>query len=331
MNGTAMIEFGGELSIEKNQQSEQITLALCIPWLNNDCKIIDLYDKLRDSQNSKFIFNDSILNTLSLDGGVNTKGVVHEFLSRNRLCILPVTFDLLRKGLLLIKCDLFHYNQLLKSQSGDRNNIYIRFYIEPSLNMISTRKSGIGKSTIIYDIRINEKRNLPDDIIRHIRDYQLCKINSCFCFNIIPNSYDLAFVESPSLKSVRTLEFGEFRRYISDKRVKNDELIVVFNKKMNLENYSFFSIYVKERIGSGQFALAILINLFVGILLFIPSFRNQYPYSPFSQEFWRSLPGEVYLAAVLCFSIVLYFFGNSMLSWVSRIWRFIKKKMGITK
>jgi len=100
-----------------------------------------------------------------------------------------------------------------------------------------------------------------------------CVIKTCFCFFIIPNDYDIVFFENDSLKSVRTLEYDAFTKYLGDKKVKRNELIVVFNKKSDLESFSFFSIYTKERIGPGQYILAILINMISSILLFLPSFR----------------------------------------------------------
>ena len=109
------------------------------------------------------------------------------------------------------------------------------------------------------------------------------------------------------MKNVRTLEYSSFNKYLGDSRVKKDELIVVFNKKQNVESYSFFSIFSMERIGIGQFALAILINIICGFLLFIPSYRRSFNPEISIKEFWGVLPIEILVALVLGFTMLIYF------------------------
>lgn len=84
-------------------------------------------------------------------------------------------------------------------------------------------------------------------------------------------------------------------------------MVVVFNKKDGKESYSFFSIFAKERIGAGQFALAIFANLICGILLFIPSYKTMNSVVLFSKIFWINLPFEVYLSLLIGLSILVYF------------------------
>ena len=170
------------------------------------------------------------------------------------------------------------------------------------------RKKGINKSTIIYEIKVNERRNIPDDKVSYFIDKQLCEIKTCFSFNIVPNKYDIVFFDNSSLKNVRTLEYDSFNKYLGDKRVKKDELIVVFNKKQNAESFSFFSIYSMERIGTGQFALAILINIICGILLFIPAYRKSFNPELLFSQVWSNLPIEIYLAIIIAFGMIVYFF-----------------------
>lgn len=115
------------------------------------------------------------------------------------------------------------------------------------------------------------------------------------------------FFDNSSLQNVRTLEFDSFNKYLSDRRVKKDELIVVFNKKKDSESFSFFSIYSKERIGPGQFALAILINIVCGILLFIPSYRKSFQPELSLSELWMNLPNEIFIAIGVALITLLYF------------------------
>lgn len=116
----------------------------------------------------------------------------------------------------------------------------------------------------------------------------------------------MVFFDNSSLKNVRTLEYESFNKYLGDKRVKKDELIVVFNKKEKEDSYSFFSIYSMERIGMGQFALAILINIICGILLSFPSYRKEFNSELSFYDNLKALP-EICIAIVIVFFTFIYF------------------------
>jgi len=230
-NNTSLIEFGFEVKLKEIKNvKDAIVLQMHIPWLNeSNRKVTDLYPKLKDSENSKFIFNDSIKATESLDGGNNHKGVIQTFFTRTPLCLLPaeVTSNCTTKCL-TIKLDLSLY---LKLQHENKPNIYFRFYLEPSINSLSTRKAGISKSTIIYDIKVNERRSAPDEWTFN-KVYEFPKIEKCFFLQIVPTNFDITFYES-SLQNIRILEYESFTKYIGDKRVKKDTLLVIFNKKVH--------------------------------------------------------------------------------------------------
>ena len=303
-NATGLIEIGCEISSENfPETNDALNIDIYIPWLKSQNSTKDLYTRLKDTINAKFIFNDSVSQTNPLDDGRGLLGVIHEFQDREPLCILPIslTHNYQTKKI-SVKIDLTAYNKYTS-----HTNIYVRFSVSVDVNLISIRKKGIGHSTIIYDLKINEGRNLPDDLFNELQNKPLCSIKSCFCFNIVPNSYSLSFFDSSSLQNVRTLEFDAFNRYLEDKRVQKDQLMVVFNKKKYPESFSFFSIFLRERIGAGQFALAILINLISGILLFLPGYRRERAISLSSKEFWTNLPLEVYIAVIIGLSLIIYF------------------------
>ncbi|MDA3885138.1 MAG: hypothetical protein PF638_06035 [Candidatus Delongbacteria bacterium] len=151
-NGTSIIEIGGEIKHDCLTNLDQLSIYLYIPWINNNHKVIDLYDNLKNPENSRFIFNDSVIDTKSLDGGIGIGGVIHSFVSRDRLCILPIQpDDIIDSTNKIVKLSL---NSLKKSEGA---NVYFRFYIENDIKLLSTRKTGITHSTIIYDFKINEK------------------------------------------------------------------------------------------------------------------------------------------------------------------------------
>ena len=255
-NSKPLIEFGAEISKDSIHE-DTLSISIFIPWLTERCEIKDLYEKLKDRENSRFIFNDSIKKDEPLDAKTDELGVIHEFLNRDYLCILPIKTKI-EAETIYISIDLRSYKEKKKT-----TNIYFRFLIEP-IQKIPMIKNGIGKSTIIYDIKVNEQRNIPSNKVSSLNKKIFSKIKSCFLFNIIPNKYDIVFFENKPLKNIRTLEYDSFKRYLPYDRVRKDDLIVVFNKKKSSElspSYSFFTIYSKERIGMGQFALAILINI----------------------------------------------------------------------
>jgi len=311
-NNSALIEFGGEIKNAFDINEEEISLQIYIPWISDNHKVVDLYDKLKESENSRFIFNDSVSGSEFLDGGQQRNGVIQKFESRNPLCIIPIEHSKDTKNKIVsVKINL---RNLKRVDIIENTSLYFRFYIEPNLNLLSTRKTGISKSTIIYDIKVNERRNLPENSSIDMNVLKLCNIESCFAFNILPNSFDLTFFDSSTLKNIRTLEFDSFKKYLGDNRVKKDELVVVFNKKKGQDSYAFFSIFSKERIGAGQFALAVLVNLVCAILLLIPSFREKYQASFFSKKLWQSLPFEVYLSIFIGLLIVGYFLWPRIIS-----------------
>lgn len=314
-NNSSLVEFGFEIT-KNSIIGNTLVMTLYIPWVTKTCETKDLYEKLSIPENSRFIFNDSVVSTESLDGGRNKSGVIHKFNARNELCILPVKIEINESNLVVVTLNLQHYQEFKKESEP---NLYFRFWIKPSTPYISMRKKGISKSTIIYDVKINERRNIPDDKVAYFNDKELCQIKNCFSFNIVPNKYDIIFFDNSSLKNVRTLEYESFNKYLGDKRVKKDELIVVFNKKEDSESFSFFSVYSMERIGTGQFTLAILINIICGVLLFIPAYRKTANSEiPFFQ-IWDRLPFEIYLSICIAIVLLLYFTWPSIVNTKNRI------------
>ena len=320
-SSSSLVEFGLEIDSSSIQNLDGLSLDLFVPWANKDSSPSDFYNRLKDSKNSRFIFNDSVYQTSSLDGGQNRQGVIHEFSSRNKLCLLPVQFDHNPEiGKVSLKIDLTDY----RNKSEINTNVYVRIGIEPSTESIATRKKGIGKSTIIYDIKMNERRNIPDHLLDEFKKTKACHIETCFCFHIVPNSYNITFFESEHLKNVRTLEFIPFKSYLDDKRLKRNELMVIFSKKSNSESYSFFTIFSKERIGASQFAIAILINIVCGFLFAFPAIREEIPVSAELSSILKVPPLEFYLAAILAFGLVFYFFIPPILAAIRRGWIKVK-------
>jgi hypothetical protein len=88
--------------------------------------------------------------------------------------------------------------------------------------------------------------------------------------------------------------------------LKEDDLIVVFNKKSGLDSYSFFSIYTKEHIGIDQLAVALLINLVAGILLFIASVESSLTEGNRRLSI-HDFPWSFWAVIILLVAMLLYF------------------------
>lgn len=334
-NNSSLVEFGFEI-FKESIKDENLTISLFIPWVEISCETKDLYDRLRNADNSRFIFNDSISATKYLKANTNNSGVIHTFSSRNELCILPAAIKIGEDKIVTTTLNLRAYREY---DQESKPNVYFRFWIKPSVPFISMRKKGVSKSTIIYDIKVNERRNIPDNKTEYFNDQEFCKIKSCFSFNILPNKYDIIFFDNTSLKNVRTLEYESFNKYLGDKRVKKDELIVVFNKKevkefekkVVAESFSFFSIYSKERIGPGQFAIAILINIVCGVLLFIPAYRKTFVPEISLLKVWAVLPSEIFIALSIAFATLIYFILPMVIYKINASWSWVLTKIGLKK
>lgn len=299
---TSLVEFGLEINSSSLEGLDSISIDLYIPWITDKCETTDLYNKLKGSENSRFIFNDSVSNVSPLDTGANLLGVVHEFGDRNKLCILPIEIEKnLKSKKLTVTVSLDEYRKKAKGV-----NAYIRLSTKPSFNKVSLQKKGIGKSTIIYDLKINEERNIPDSLLAEFRASSACRIQSCFCFNIVPNCYDINFFESEHLRNVRTLEYDSFRSYLNDDRIKQDELMAVFLKKSGQDGYSFFTIYSQEMIGATQFAVAIIVNIACAFLFALPGMKDHIPHWGFidflfipKYTFWIAISSVIILLLYL--------------------------------
>ena len=81
-NNSSLVEFGFEISKE-SIKNDHLTISIFIPWAEKSCITKDLYDKLSNADNSRFIFNDSISATKYLKPNTTNSGVIHTFSARN--------------------------------------------------------------------------------------------------------------------------------------------------------------------------------------------------------------------------------------------------------
>ncbi len=82
-------------------------------------------------------------------------------------------------------------------------------------------------------------------------------------------------------------------------------------------------MYAYERIGLGQFALAILINIICGFLLFLPSYREKLRPELSAKQILLELPIEIIIALVLIISTFIYFVFPVIRYWIRRSYLFV--------
>lgn len=126
----------------------------------------------------------------------------------------------------------------------------------------------------IYDLKINETRNLPDDIydLKSNEGLHICPIRNLFCLHSVPDDFDISFVDSSKLKNIRKLETEAFKRYLQNvKDIGKDCYNIIFLKDCNKDSYSLFTICSEETIGTKQISLAIASNILCSLLFFVYS------------------------------------------------------------
>jgi hypothetical protein len=258
-NEKSFVEIGIEFNFPDN--ASMVDFRFLAPFVKKEDKIRCLLDRLKLRENSKFIFNDVIKNSSPINED-DIHGTVLDFKSREKLAILPLTDNISveKNGLISFK--------LRKPQIENATNFYVRFLIHTTAKTLSTEKKGITQTTFIHDIKLNENRNLPNNVATLMDEFILCTVKNCFCFHVIPNSFNIAFVDQNKLKNVRILEVSAFKKYLPDelKTMKKDKYMIVFNKETAAKSYSFFTIFTKEIIGTKQILLAIGANILCSFL-----------------------------------------------------------------
>lgn len=278
---------------------KDVEIKLSLPFLKKTDTVTCLMDSLiRDDDNSKFIFNDTIKANKPIKGD-KRNGAILDFNTRNSLSVLPIKKLDVDEGICSFSVN--NINQTIKN--------YIRLFIQTDVQNLAIVKKGIAKTTYIYDIKVNEKRNLPD----HINDllnngYELCNtINSCFCFHVIPSQYNISYLNSNKLKNIRILESDAFNRYLpNSEKMKDNECLIIFNKsdKSTDGTYTFFSEFEKEIIGNKQILLAIAANVLCSLLFGVFTIR-EWTRGP---KWYELLPWEFWVAIIvlIIFSAIMF-------------------------
>lgn len=293
----AAIEIGMEFS--SLPDVNEVCIKLSMPFLKSGDKVNCLTETLvRDDDNSKFIFNDYIKSNQPIRQD-RRNGAILVFEHRTSLAVLPVQNIIIDNGL----CSF-----VIRNLNHEINN-YIRLYIQPNIPNLAIIKKGISKTDYIYDIKINEQRNLPNPIHDLLNEgFNICTtIKRCFCLQVVPIQYNILYLDSNKLKNIRILESEGFNHYLPDtQKIQTNDFLIIFNKSEGSADgsYTFFSEFEKETIGNKQIILAIATNLICSLLFGISTLRDWHK----GGEWYNKLPWEYWTTIIILFAFILYLF-----------------------
>lgn len=286
---------GIEIGIEFLTKKQTVSFKLSLPFEYTESPKCLMRNLIDNDDNSKFIFNETIKKHEDIEQDKRNGAIL--YLKNRTVAILPISFkkdDCNDKR--IISFDVVNTN---------KNEInYVRMFINTSIKDFSVIKKGITKETYIYDIKINTERNIPDFVYNLTKDnFYLCKITTAFCFHAIPILYNIAYLNSNSLRNIRTLEAKPFNDYLNflNLKVRVNEYIIVFNKISGSDNYAFFSIFEKELISNIQICWSIVVNIICSILFAIASYRL----SKNSELIFYKMP-EYLIAIVIIIILLVY-------------------------
>ena len=297
ISDSSYVEFGMELDEKCFQRNEELTIYLTSPSFCKSNVATCLLDNLSDESNCRFIFNDVVKNKHSI-GGDSRNGYICDFESRNKLTIIPCE----------IKLNSDYSIIVLRKPSESVGNIYFRFIVRLEKGNVAEERKSITKINHIYDVKVNESRNIPDNVfkLKTEKDLFLCKVVKMFCLHVVPDDYDINFVASSMLKNVRKLETDAFNKYLPTvKGIKNNNSNIVFLKDEDKDSYSFFTIFTEETISSIQLAIAIGTNIICSLLFAISTIR--FVKKP-ELSWWKQIPCEYWVAGALLILLCVYLF-----------------------
>lgn len=300
---SSYIEFGMEFSYE-SFINENIVFYLAVPLIKKEYSVICLFENLSNLDNGRFIFND-VVSGIDNIGNDSRDGSILRFEKRNNLTLLP--------------CDISKNNGLItltiKRPNKYEGNMYVRVLVKIDNNTIAAKKSGIAQNTYIYDFKINETRNLPQDVY-HLKTkecLEICKVKKLFCLHAVPDNFVFSFIDSSKLKNIRKLESNAFQKYLpAIKDISKDCYNIVFLKDDDndgKESYSLFSICTEETIGSKQIALAVGANILCSLLFALSALDLK---GESNNAWYLQIPWEYWTAFAILILLCIYLFKNKL-------------------
>lgn len=298
-NDSSYIEIGMEFSYECFKESH-LHLSLAAPFIKSKDSVTCLLKNLSDRANGRFIFNDVVNGIDNVGEDIRDGGII-KFDKRENLTVLPCEIK--------VEDELISFT--IEKPNRHEGNLYFRVLIKIDNDTIAIRKKGVAQTSYIYDFKINETRNLPQNIYELKKDssLEICKVKRVFCLHAVPDNFIFSFVDSSKLKNIRKLESAAFQRYLPEiKGISKDCYNIMFLKDDDSdgkESYSLFSICMEETIGFKQIALAIGANILCSLLFALSSLR--FIRKP-GIDWYCQIPWEYWIAFVVLILLCIYLF-----------------------
>lgn len=292
----SFIEFGIELVADSFKNTDTITLYLCAPFMSRTTKCYDLSDRLSDKKNCRYIFN-SIVRKSENVGQDNRDGNIITFNDRDPLTILPLSNQTIFDG---------HIRFEISKPIRSEGNFYCRILLSVENQSIAIKKkNGLSKINHIYDVKVNETRNLPQYVYNLRRDssLEICKVDQVFCLHAVSDKFELNYVDSKKLKNIRKIEANIFKDYLKDYADIGNDYDIVFMKAKADEGFSFFTLFTEETIGRNQILFALGANLICSLLFAIASFRTD---CNTLMPWYKHIPVEYYIAFAFILLCIIY-------------------------
>lgn len=292
------IEFGMEFSYD-SFWNNSIIFYLYAPLVKKTSTVTCLLKNISDMDNGRFIFND-VVRGVDTVGEDSRDGSILKFEKRDNLTVLPCKIGVNDRQLTLE----------VKKPKRYEGNLYFRVLVKLDKSTIAIKKTGIAQTTYTYDLKINETRNLPQDVydLKKDKHLELCKVKKLFCLHAVPDNFTVSFVNTAKLKNIRKLESTAFQKYLPQiKSINKDCYNIIFLKDDDSdgkESYSLFSICTEETIGPEQIVLAIGANILCSLLFGFSSLRFDS-----NIEWYRQIPWGYWGALVILILLLIYPFG----------------------
>lgn len=224
-------------------------IQILIPFEINECEIQDLFDKVKDSDIARTIFNDNNCETASknLYSYINkhdgTKNLLLFPLKSNNKFEDAVSLDIFNEGnekFSILKID---FKDLKKDSTFDEfEDIYMRFRLtshklkEMLFSKLSKKnwflESGFVTTQII-DVKINKERNLPQKFTHRLTavdGYVFFRFDKIH-FLIMNSANDDVEILSKNFSECRKLETTGWNEYLDNKYITKDVLVYHFKRK----------------------------------------------------------------------------------------------------
>ncbi len=333
--------------------SNNITIAFFSHFLKYIDKTYCMNMNFSNSQTCKFIFNEIAPTPLPIETKTQspeTRGLQIKFNNTDDVFIVPShniqinfenTTDDIRLTPLPNNNKLFKINlsnivekikECLPSNGLDCNNfcqktLYLRFLFSLNTNIMSNTITCVNKKLLCFDIKINRRRNIIEEVndLINNQQYNFCKINKVICLHVFPEQYEISFIDNPK-KNVRTLEIEPFRKYLSYTEVINEQkedisiidlsskdiyTIIQQSDENKVDGYSFYTMLLEEIISIKQLFYTVFLGFLLSFTMYFETFFRQ------NANFFKKIWPHTLSVFILVFfsSLLLYYWITEFFKW----------------